>query len=76
MLGDFKYQRASKLHYCFKSYGDFAELVDFAYWWSCIGKGLRLQPAQQAVQIDRVVKICRLLQGGKMDQGEFEQKKN
>ena len=23
-------------------------LVDFAYWWSCIRKGLRLQPAQQA----------------------------
>ena len=22
--------------------------VDFAYWWRCIGKGLRLQPAQQA----------------------------
>ena len=22
---------------------------DFAYWWSCIWKGLRLQPAQQAV---------------------------
>ena len=27
---------------------DFAELVDFAYWWSCIGKGLHLQPVQQA----------------------------
>ena len=24
------------------------EGVDFAYWWSFIGKGLRLQPAQQA----------------------------
>ena len=22
--------------------------LDFAYWWSCIRKGLRLQPAQQA----------------------------
>ena len=21
--------------------------LEFAYWWSCIGKGLRLQPAQQ-----------------------------
>ena len=30
------------------SYGDIAEWVDFAYWWSCIGKGLRLEPAQQA----------------------------
>ena len=30
------------------SYGDFAEWMDFAYWWSCIEEGLRLQPAQQA----------------------------
>ena len=45
---DSKFQRASKTHYYFKSYDDFAEWVDFAYWWSCIGKGLRLQPAQQA----------------------------
>ena len=29
-------------------YGNLAELVDFAYFLSCIGKGLRLQPAQQA----------------------------
>ena len=43
-----KSQRPSKSHFWFKSYRDFAELVDFAYWWSCIGKGLRLQPAQQA----------------------------
>ena len=34
--------------YWFKSYGDFAEWVDFAYWWSCIRKGLRMQPAQLA----------------------------
>ena len=46
--GDSKSQRASKLHYWFKSYGDFAEWVNFANWWRCIGKGLRLQPAQQA----------------------------
>ena len=39
---------ASKSHNWFKSYGDFAELVDFAHWWSFIGKGLLLQPAQQA----------------------------
>ena len=32
--------RASKSLFWFKSYGDFAERVDFAYWWSCIGKGL------------------------------------
>ena len=40
--------RASKSLYWFKSYGDLSELLDFAYWWSFIGKGLRLQPAQQA----------------------------
>ena len=32
----------------FKSYGHFTKGVDFAYWWSFIGKDLRLQPAQQA----------------------------
>ena len=39
---------ASKSHQWFKSYGYFTEGVDCAYWWSFIGKGLRLQPAQQA----------------------------
>jgi hypothetical protein len=29
-------------------FGPCSEWVDFAYWWSCIGKGLRLQPARQA----------------------------
>ena len=48
VFGDSKSQRASKLHYWFKSYGDFAEWVDFAPWWSFIWKGLRLQAAQQA----------------------------
>ena len=33
-LGDSKSRRASKLHYWFKSYGDFAECMDFAYSWS------------------------------------------
>ena len=31
-----------------QKYDYVAEWVDFAYWWFCIGKGLRLQPAQQA----------------------------
>ena len=31
----------SKLHCWFKSYGDFAEWLDFVYWWSFIRKGLR-----------------------------------
>ena len=32
----------------FTNYGNFAEWLDFAFWWSCNGKGLCLQPAQQA----------------------------
>jgi hypothetical protein len=32
----------------FKSYGHFTEGMDFVYWWSFVGKALRLQPAQQA----------------------------
>ena len=39
ILGDFKSRRASKSHYWFKSNSDFAELVDFAYWWSFSGEG-------------------------------------
>ena len=31
-----------------QNYGNFGELVDFAFWWSCIGKCLCLQPVQQA----------------------------
>ena len=30
-----------KGHHWFKSYSHLTEWVDFAYWWSCIGKGLR-----------------------------------
>ena len=33
-LRDSKSRRASKLHYWFKNYSDFAEWVEFAYWWS------------------------------------------
>ena len=43
-----KYQRILISHHWFKRKSNFAEWVDFAYWWSCIWKGLRLQPAQQA----------------------------
>ena len=38
-LGDSKSRRASKSHYWFKSYSDFAELVNLAHWWSFSGKG-------------------------------------
>ena len=48
ILRRFYSRRASKSHYWFKSYGDFAELVYFAYWWSFSGEILRLQLAQQA----------------------------
>ena len=43
-----KSQRASKSLHWLKSYDNFTEGVDLAYWWSCIGKGLHLQPAKQA----------------------------
>ena len=46
-----KCEKASKLHHWLKSYSDFAELVDFAYWWSCINKGVRLQPEQHALSL-------------------------
>ena len=52
--------RASKLLYWIKSYGNFADLVDFAYWWSCIGKGLRLRPAEQACYCCSKAKINHL----------------
>ena len=36
------------MHHWIKSYGHLSEEVDFAYWLSCMGKGLRLQAVQQA----------------------------
>ena len=48
ILENSKSLRASKSHHWFKSFGEFAEIGDFAYWWSCIRKGLRLKPAQEA----------------------------
>ena len=39
--GSFSHKIDFVLHYWFKSYGNIAEWVDFDYWWSCIGKGLR-----------------------------------
>ena len=38
-VGYFKSPRASKSHYWFKRYGNFAEWMDFAYWWSFSGGG-------------------------------------
>ena len=39
-LGQSKSQRISKSQHWFESYGNFVGCGDFAYWWSCIGKGL------------------------------------
>ena len=44
-FGDFKSRRAPKLHYWFKSYGDLAEWVDFAYWWSFTAGGSAINGA-------------------------------
>ena len=44
-----KIDYGGKLQLLFKSYGDLAERLDFAYWWSCIGKGLRLHVQNTAL---------------------------
>ena len=43
------------------SYGHFTEQEVLAYWWSCIGKGLRLQPAQQACLKNNTALYCIIL---------------
>ena len=60
LLGHSQSRRASKQYYWFKSYGNFAELVDFSQWWSCIGMGLRLQPVFK--QFDHPTDYKRCLQ--------------
>ena len=40
-----KSRRASKSHYWFKSYGNFVEYVEFAYWWSFIDGGFAIKGA-------------------------------
>ena len=44
-LGDYKFQRASKSHYWFKSYNNCVEWVYFAYWLSFIGGGSAINRA-------------------------------
>ena len=44
----FQIPKGTQIELLILKFGDFAEWVGFAYWWSFIGKGLRLQPAQQA----------------------------
>ena len=64
-LGDSKPQRKSKMHHWLKSYSNFSGGLDFAYWSSCIGKGLRLQPAQQACYSNKgtgqLLHVCTLV---------------
>ena len=48
LLKDSKSQRASKLHYWFKSYYDFAERVDFFYWWTFSGGGPAINKTTQS----------------------------
>ena len=43
--GDSKFLRASKSHYWFNGYGNFAEWVDFACWWSFSGGGSAINGA-------------------------------
>ena len=49
MVADCAFSQGIQIALLVQSYGHFAELVDFAYWWSFIGKGLRLKPPQQAI---------------------------
>ena len=44
-FGDSKSQRTSKSHYWFRSYGGFAEWVEYAYWWSFSGGGSAINGA-------------------------------
>ena len=47
------YKTDKVLNIGFSCFFFYTEGVDFAYWWSCIGKGVRLQPAQQACLLNR-----------------------
>ena len=51
--------------------GHFSEGVDFAYW-SCIRKGLRLQPAEQACYYLRYQSILLLINGRLLELNEGE----
>ena len=56
-LGDFESKRASKSQYWFKSYGNFAEGGNFAYWWSISGGGSVINgatPSQTGIPGQRI----------------------
>ena len=44
-IGGFKSRSASKWHYWLKKYGDFAEWVGFASWWSFSSEGSAINGA-------------------------------
>ena len=44
-LGDSKSQRPFKLHYWFRSFGNFAESVIFTFWWSFSSRGSAMNGA-------------------------------
>ena len=58
-VGNSKSQRAFKSHYWFKSYSDFSELVDFAYWWSFIGGGSAINGATPSSLLEYYKFNCR-----------------
>ena len=46
------------MHHWFKSYSAFAEWVDFAHWWSCLGKGLRSMGLRRLVFLRHSTVYC------------------
>ena len=55
-----KSQRTSKSHQWFKSYEHFTEVVDFAYWWSCIGEGVACSQGPRKVKLssNQILIVC------------------
>ena len=49
------------MHHWVKSYIDFDEWVNFAYWWSCIGKGLRSTGLTRLVFTELAPRPCQSL---------------
>ena len=58
--------------YWFKSNGNFTEVVDFAFWWSCIRKGLRSKGLPPLV-IYIYIKINIFIKEGKVTKSNFFQ---
>ena len=67
LLGYSKSRRASKSHNRFKCYGGFAEWVNFAYWWSFIGKGPRVACNAGLFQYDSTTTVQLHIPGSSTD---------